>query len=74
MVRFRTITISHRPAAGLATDRLAFAVGVVDPMPCSVVVGVASATTSWPVGENSSYVYGLSALASAVLNETLIDC
>ena len=40
------MTISHRPATGLATDRFAFAVGVVDPMPWSVVVGVASAATS----------------------------
>ena len=54
VVRFSTTTINHLPATGLATDRLARAVGVVDPTPCSVVVGVASATTSAPDGSNSS--------------------
>ena len=73
VVRPEATTISHRPATGFATDTLAFAVGVVEPMPCSVVVGVESAVTSCPLGENSSYVNGLSVFASAVLNETLID-
>src|SRR6202042_3102851 len=43
VVRPEKMTISHRPATGLATDRLAFAVGVVDPMPWGVVVGGAAA-------------------------------
>ena len=45
VVRLRTTTINHLPAVGFATDRFARAVGVVDPTPWSVVVGVASATT-----------------------------
>src|ERR1700727_505814 len=68
------MSISHCPGAGSATDRLASAVGVVEPTPCSVFVGVASATTSVPDGENSVYEYELSGLASAVLNDTLISC
>jgi hypothetical protein len=74
VVRLSTTTISHLPGAGSATDRFARAVGVVDPTPCSVVVGVASAVTSAPAGLNSSYVYPLSGFASAVPNDTLIDC